>query len=134
VANGEHSVALLDQSQATALATLPFGNDLKSVMQSSALPVALIVVVEGRVQAPRAKALQAALLKMGHGGEGADVLSQLRLQGFVMPQLPGGGAGPSGGTASNGAPASGGGAALLAAGQSVAGQSTARAVAGHQVR
>ena len=88
VANGEHSVALLDQSQASALATLPFGNDLKAVTQSPALPVALIVVVDSRLPAPRAKALQTALLKMGHGGEGSDVLSQLRLQGFVMPQLP----------------------------------------------
>ncbi len=89
VASGEHTVALLDQSQASALPTLPFANDLKSVMQSAALPVGLIVVVDSRVPAARAKALQAGLLKMGHGGEGGDVLSQLRLQGFVMPQLPG---------------------------------------------
>jgi hypothetical protein len=40
------------------------------------------------VPAARAKTLQAALLKMGHGGEASDVLSQLQLQGFVMPQLP----------------------------------------------
>lgn len=97
VANGDHFVALLDQSQASALATLPFGNDLKVVTQSPALPVAIIVVVDSRVPAPRAKALQAALLKMGHGGEGSDVLSQLRLQGFVMPQLPAGAAAPAAG-------------------------------------
>jgi hypothetical protein len=89
VAGGEHAVALLDQSQATALPTLPFASDLKAVMQSQPLPVALIVVVNSRVPADRAKALQAGLLKMGHGGEGGDVLGQLRLQGFVMPQLPG---------------------------------------------
>jgi hypothetical protein len=88
VAGGEHAVALLDQSQASALPTLPFAGDLKAVMQSALLPVALIVVVDSRVPAARAKALQAGLLKMGHGGEGGDVLSQLRLQGFVMPQLP----------------------------------------------
>jgi hypothetical protein len=88
VAGGEHTVALLDQSQASALPGLPFAGDLKSVMQSAPLPVALIVVVDSRVPATRAKALQAGLLKMGHGGEAADVLSQLRLQGFVMPQLP----------------------------------------------
>jgi hypothetical protein len=46
------------------------------------------------VPAPRAKALQAGLLKMGHGGDGSDVLAQLRLQGFVMPQLPGRAAAP----------------------------------------
>jgi hypothetical protein len=95
VANGEHSVALLDQSQASALATLPFGNSLKVLTQSPAVPVALIVVVDSRVPAPRAKALQTALLKMGHDGEGADMLSQLRLQGFVMPQLPSGAAAPA---------------------------------------
>ena len=89
VAGGEHSVALLDQSQASALPSLPFAGDLKAVMQSAPLPVALIVVVDSRVPAARAKALQAGLLKMGHGGEAGDVLSQLRLQGFVMPQLPG---------------------------------------------
>jgi hypothetical protein len=97
VANGDHSVALLDQSQTSALATLPFGNDLKAVTQSPSLPVAIIVVVDSRVPAPRAKALQAALLKMGHGGEGSDVLSQLRLQGFVMSQLPAGAAAPAAG-------------------------------------
>ena len=89
VAGGEHSVALLDQSQASALPGLPFASDLKTVMQSAPLPVALIVVVDSRVPAARAKALQAGLLKMAHGGEAGDVLSQLRLQGFVMPQLPG---------------------------------------------
>jgi hypothetical protein len=88
VAGGEHSVALLDQSQASALPGLPFASDLKTVMQSAPLPVALIVVVDSRVPAARAKAFQAGLLKMGHGGEAGDVLSQLRLQGFVMPQLP----------------------------------------------
>jgi hypothetical protein len=81
-------VALLDQSQASALPGLPFASDLKTVMQSAPLPVALIVVVDSRVPAARAKAFQAGLLKMGHGGEAGDVLSQLRLQGFVMPQLP----------------------------------------------
>jgi ABC-type amino acid transport substrate-binding protein len=88
VAAGEQSVALLDQTQTAALPTLPFSNDVKPVTQSPDLPVALIVVVESRVPEARAKALQAGLLKMGHGGEGSDALSQLRLQGFVAPQLP----------------------------------------------
>jgi len=88
VASGESSVALLDQSQTTALATLPFANDLRPVTQSRSLPVAMIVVVESRLPAARAKSLQAGLLKMGHGGEGSEALNQLRLQGFIMPQLP----------------------------------------------
>jgi hypothetical protein len=88
VAAGEPSVALLDQTQTAALPTLPFANDVKAVTQSPDLPVALIVVVDSRVPAPRAQAMREGLLKMGHGGEGAEALSQLRLQGFVMPQLP----------------------------------------------
>ena len=39
--------------------------------------------------AARAKAFQAGLLKMGQGTQGADTLGSLKLQGFVMPQLPG---------------------------------------------
>ena len=87
VASGEHVVALLDQTQAAALPTLPFAAQLKTLTQSQPLPVALIAVVNARVPPPRAKALQAALLKM-KGGGGADTLSSLRLNGFVMPDLP----------------------------------------------
>ena len=87
VAAGEHVVALLDQTQADALPTLPFAAELKVVGQSPPLPVAIIAIVDSRVPAARAKSLQAALLKMGHGA-GADTLSPLRLQGFVMPQIP----------------------------------------------
>jgi hypothetical protein len=100
VAAGEPLVALLDQTQTAALPTLPFANDVKPVTQSPELPVALIVVVDSRLPAARAKAFQEGLLKMGHGGdraasegtpsggEGGAALSQLRLQGFVMPLLP----------------------------------------------
>jgi hypothetical protein len=88
VASGEPSVALLDQTQATSLTTLPFAGDLKTVTQSPELPVALITVVDSRLPAARAKTLQGALLKMSHEGEAGAALSQLQLQGFVMPQLP----------------------------------------------
>jgi hypothetical protein len=57
-------------------------------MQSSPLPVAVVAVVNARLPAARVRTLQAALLKMGHGGD-ADTLGQLHLQGFVLPQLPG---------------------------------------------
>jgi len=88
VAAGEHVVALLDQTQAAALPTLPFAAELKIVGQSPPLPVAILAIVDSRVPAARAKSLQMALLKMGHTPGSADVLSQLRLQGFVMPQIP----------------------------------------------
>jgi len=88
VAAGEHVVALLDQTQAAALPTLPFAADLKAVVQSAPLPVALVAVVGTRLPAARARALQAGLLKMGHAPADADALGQLHLKGFVMPQLP----------------------------------------------
>src|SRR5882762_9105625 len=88
VAAGEPVAALLDQTQAAALPTLPFASELKAVTQSPDLPVALIAVVESRVTAARARALQEGLLKMGHVSGSADSLGPLRLRGFVLPKLP----------------------------------------------
>ena len=88
VAAGEPLAALLDQTQATALPTLPFAADLKAVTQSAQLPVAIIAVVDSHVPAARAKSLRAALLKMSHAPGGADSLGPLRLNGFVLPVLP----------------------------------------------
>jgi hypothetical protein len=88
VAAGEHVVALLDQEQSTALATLPFAAQLKAVGQSALLPVAILAIVDARVPAARAKSLQAALLSMGHSAAGADTLAPLHLKGFVMPEIP----------------------------------------------
>jgi hypothetical protein len=89
VAAGEPVAVLLDQTQAAALATLPFAADIKTVMQSPQLPVALIVVVDSRVPPARARALQTALLKMGSGSAGGDALGALHLRGFVPAKLPG---------------------------------------------
>lgn len=89
VASGDPVVALLDQTQAAALPTLPFAGQLTSVLQSPPLPVAILAVVGSRLTAARAHALQSGLLKMGHAGASTDTLGSLHLQGFVMPQLPG---------------------------------------------
>jgi ABC transporter, phosphonate, periplasmic substrate-binding protein len=89
VAAGEKVVALLDQTQAAALPTLPFAAQLKTIVQSPPLPVAIVAVVDSRLPAARARALQAGLLKMSHTAGGADTLGPLHLQGFVLPQLPG---------------------------------------------
>jgi hypothetical protein len=86
-AAGEPVAVLLDQTQAAALPTLPFAADLKVVTQSAELPVAIIAVVASRVAAGRARALQAALLKMSAAGS-VDSLGSLRLHGFVLPKLP----------------------------------------------
>jgi len=94
VAGGEPVAALLDQTQAAALPSLPFAAELKAVMQSPELPVAILAVVDSRVPADRARALQAGLLKMGHVPGSADSLAPLRLRGFVLPKLPSRTAGP----------------------------------------
>jgi len=87
-AAGESLAVLLDQTQAASLPSLPFAAELQVVTQSPELPVALIAVVDSRVDAGRARALQAALLKMGHASGSADALAALRLRGFVLPKLP----------------------------------------------
>lgn len=88
VAAGEPVAVLLDQTQAAALPSLPFATELKAVMQSPELPVAIIAVVDSRLAAGRARALQAGLLKMGHELGSAGSLGPLRLHGFVPPKLP----------------------------------------------
>ena len=66
---------------------MPFAADLKVVAQSPELPVAIVAIVGSRLAADRARALQAALLKMSATGSG-DSLGPLRLHGFVLPKLP----------------------------------------------
>jgi hypothetical protein len=90
VSSGEPVLALLDQTQAAALPTLPFAAQLKTLTQSAALPVALITVVDSRLPEARAKAFQAALIRMNSTSAGVEVLASLKLKGFVLPQLPGG--------------------------------------------
>jgi hypothetical protein len=87
VASGEPVVALLDQTQAAALSTLPFAAQIKTLTQSAPLPVAVIAVVDARLPEARAKVFQTALIKMN--STNADTLASLRLKGFVLPQLPG---------------------------------------------
>lgn len=88
VTNGEHVVVLLDQAQAASLPTLPFAAQLKTLLQSPPLPVALVAAVDARLPAPRAKAVQTALIKMSSVAADADALGALQLKGFVMPRLP----------------------------------------------
>jgi hypothetical protein len=87
-AAGEPVAVLLDQAQAAALPSLPFAAELNTLIQSPDLPVALIVVVDSRVPAARAKALQTGLLKMTPASGAVDSLGPLRLRGFVLPKLP----------------------------------------------
>jgi hypothetical protein len=88
VTAGEHVVALLDQTEAASLPSLPFAAQLKTLVQSPPLPVALVALVDARLPPPRAKAVQAALIKMSSIPAAADALSGLQLKGFVQPRLP----------------------------------------------
>ncbi len=88
VASGDKVAALLDQTQAAAVPTLPFATQLQTITQSAQLPVALIVVVDSRLPAARSRTFQAGLLKMGHDPGDTDTLGSLHLQGFVQPRLP----------------------------------------------
>jgi hypothetical protein len=51
--------------------------------------VAILALVDSRLPAARARSLQAGLLRMGHAAAETEMLSQLRLSGFVMPRFPG---------------------------------------------
>jgi hypothetical protein len=88
VVAGEQVAVLLDQTQAAALPTLPFAAQLKAVAQSPPLPIALIAVVGSRLPPARQQSFQAGLLKLGHEAQAADTLRELRIKGFVPPQLP----------------------------------------------
>jgi ABC transporter, phosphonate, periplasmic substrate-binding protein len=89
VAAGEPVVVLLDQTQAAALASLPFASELQAVVQSPELPVAVLAVVASRVGAARTQALRSGLLRLGHDPGSAELLASMRLRGFVPPELPG---------------------------------------------
>jgi len=85
---GEPVTVLLDGTQTNSLASLPFANELQSVRQSAPLPAAILALVDTRLAKARADALRAALLSLSNSSTGADALGNLRLRGFVLPQLP----------------------------------------------
>ncbi|NJD32737.1 MAG: phosphate/phosphite/phosphonate ABC transporter substrate-binding protein [Gammaproteobacteria bacterium] len=88
-AAGEPVAVLLDQEQAAALPTLPFAAQLKTALQSSELPVAVVAVVGSRLSDARARSLQSGLLKLSGMAGGPEALESLRLKGFAPPKLPG---------------------------------------------
>jgi len=88
-ANGDPVAVLLDQEQSAALSSLPFAASLHSAATSKPVPVALIAVVGNRLPNARARQLQQALLHLSGSASGKAALGRLRLNGFVLPQLPG---------------------------------------------
>ncbi|HEY6456036.1 MAG TPA: hypothetical protein VIY90_12240 [Steroidobacteraceae bacterium] len=87
-ANGDPVAVLLDQEQANALPSLPFAASLATSAPSAPVPVALIVVVDGRIAQARAQTLSQALLHLSATPQGAAALSRLKLNGFAPPRLP----------------------------------------------
>jgi hypothetical protein len=87
-ASGDPVAVLLDQEQTAAMGSLPFAANLQVVGTTAPVPVALIVVVDGRVPKARAEGLQQALLHLSAKPEGVAALGRLRLNGFVAPRLP----------------------------------------------
>jgi len=88
IAAGDPVIALLDQEQADALATLPFGSQLQTLTRSPPVPVALIALVDKRLTPARASSLKQGLLALGSAAQGPAALAPLRLKGFVPPELP----------------------------------------------
>jgi hypothetical protein len=86
-ANGDPVAVLLDQEQAAALPSLPFAAQLHGAVTTAPVPVALIVVVAGRMPKARALEMQQALLHLSGTPQGAASLNRLRLNGFVLPHL-----------------------------------------------
>jgi hypothetical protein len=87
-AAGEKVTVLLDGPQAAALPSLPFAANLEIVHRSPPLPVSVLCLVGSRLPAARAKALLAALPKVGATEPGAAALAGLRLSGFVPADEP----------------------------------------------
>jgi hypothetical protein len=87
-AAGEMVAVLLDGPQAAALPTLPFAASLDAVHRSAPLPVSVLCLVGSRLPAARAKALLAALPKLGATEPGAAALAGLHLSGFVPADEP----------------------------------------------
>jgi hypothetical protein len=88
VVAGERVTVLLDGTQTSSLASLPFAHELQAVRQSAPLPAAIVAVVDSRLSKARSQALRAALLSLPNSAAGADALANLRLRGFVLPQMP----------------------------------------------
>jgi len=87
-AAGEPVAVLLDATQASSLASLPFGGELASVTASAPLPTAIFAAVDARLSKTQVEALRTAVLSLDKSPSGVDALANLRLRRLVPPQLP----------------------------------------------
>jgi hypothetical protein len=80
---GQKVAVLLDRAQAAALSTLPFAGKLQVVTRSAPLPVSVLCVVAGRLDAPATRTLVKGLSSLGATPAGVEALAGVRLARFV---------------------------------------------------
>jgi hypothetical protein len=85
---GARVALLLDREQAAAMLTLPFAAKLEVVTRSSPLPVSVLCNVNGRLPAPRLKALINGLTSLDATPAGTEALAGVRLARFVAVDSP----------------------------------------------
>jgi len=81
-AAGDDVAVLLDRAQHTAVAALPFGDDLEVVTQSPELPGFVLCVVDGRLEDEDVHALQRGLVALHKNKEGREILASIRMVRF----------------------------------------------------
>jgi hypothetical protein len=82
-ANGEPVAVLLDATQESSLASLPFGDKLEVIARSPPLPAGLIVTIDSRMPARTWATLERGLLEMSSNKAATEALDAIQLTGFV---------------------------------------------------
>jgi hypothetical protein len=82
-ASGEKVAVLLDGSQASAIASLPFASSLAVLETSPPLPVALIATLRKRIEDGRWTTLEAAFLRLAEDRAAREALDGVRIAGFL---------------------------------------------------
>lgn len=80
---GAKVAVLLNREQAAALPTLPFAARLQVVTRSAPLPVSVLAVVGGRLDAAQSRAIAKGLASLGSTAGGPDALAGVRLARFI---------------------------------------------------
>jgi hypothetical protein len=81
-AAGDAVAVLLDGAQEAALGSLPFSTDLEPVARSAPLPSGVLAAVDARLTPKAWGALEAALLRLGADGAGAEALEGIQVARF----------------------------------------------------
>jgi hypothetical protein len=82
-ANGEAVVVMLDAQQAASLGSLPFADKLEVIAKSPAMPVAVVVTIDKRVDEKTWAPIGRALLSLASDVNAAKALDSMRVARFV---------------------------------------------------